>query len=116
MLAQRAFARFAWRLRTLGRERLMDLCAQCHAKDAKSPSEIPRVDLATPAMLKPRLKASLQIAAFQEFVDDFGNDGAQDAVERLVSLGINLFKLGIMAVRTLPEWRFFWISGAIGLH
>ena len=52
-------------------------------------------------------KASLQIVALEEFVDDFGDDGAQDAVALLVCLGINLFKLGIVAVGALPERRLF---------
>ena len=61
-------------------------------------------------------EAALQVAAVQELVDDLGDDGAQDAVARLVSLRISRLELVVVAVGALPERRLFRISGAIDLH
>jgi len=59
---------------------------------------------------------TFEVGAVQELVDHLGDDGTQGAAARLMTFGINLFKLGIVAVGTLPERRFFRISGAINLH
>jgi hypothetical protein len=59
---------------------------------------------------------ALQIAAVQKLVDHLRDDGPQEAVARLVPLGINLLELLVVAVGTLPERRFLRISGAIDLH
>jgi len=61
-------------------------------------------------------ESALQVAAVEEFVDDFGDDGAQGAVARLVSLRANLLELVVVAVGALPERGLFRISGAIHLH
>ena len=61
-------------------------------------------------------EAALQVAAFQELVDHLGDDGAQEAVARLVFLGISLLELVVVAVGALPERRLLRISGAIDLH
>jgi predicted DNA-binding transcriptional regulator YafY len=58
-------------------------------------------------------EAALQVAAVEKFVDHFGDDRAQDAVARLVSLRVHLLELLVVAVDALPERRLFRISGAI---
>ena len=61
-------------------------------------------------------ETALQVAALQEFVHHLGDDRSQDAVARLVGLGISRLELVVMAVRALPERRLLRISGAIDLH
>jgi hypothetical protein len=61
-------------------------------------------------------KAAREVAAFQEFMHHLGDDGSQDAVARLVRLGISRLELGVVAVGALPERRLFRIAGAIDLH
>jgi len=59
---------------------------------------------------------ALEVAAVQELVDDFRDDGTQRAAARLIILGVSLLKRVIVAMGTLPEGRFLRISGAIDLH
>ena len=59
---------------------------------------------------------AFQVAAIEKFVNHLGDDGAQPAVTRLVSIRIDLLKLVIVPVGALPERRLFWVAGAIGLH
>ena len=61
-------------------------------------------------------EAAFEVAAFEEFVDDFGDDGAQAAIARLVSRRVNRLKLAVVAVGALPERRLLRIPGAVNLH
>ena len=59
---------------------------------------------------------ALQVPAVQELVDHLGDDGAQDAIARLVGLGISRLELVVVAVGALPQRRLLRISSAINLH
>jgi hypothetical protein len=61
-------------------------------------------------------KPAFQVAAIQELVDHFGDDGAEESVAGLMLLRIGLLELVVMAVGALPERRLFGIAGVISLH
>ena len=61
-------------------------------------------------------KPSLQITTLQKLVDHLGDDGAQDAVARLVKFFVNFLELVIVPAGALPQRRFLRVSGAIDLH
>ena len=61
-------------------------------------------------------KAAFEVAAVQELVNDFGDDGTQDSEVRRVVAGIAIEEVAEVAVNALPEGRFLRISGAIKLH
>ena len=48
-------------------------------------------------------ETALQVAALQEFVHHLGDNGSQDAVARLVGLGISRLELFVVAVGNLPQ-------------
>ena len=61
-------------------------------------------------------KTSGQVPTLQEFVDHLGDNRAQAAEAGLVFIGVDLLELVVVAVGALPERRFFWVAGTIGLH
>ena len=48
-------------------------------------------------------KAALEVAALEEFVDDFGNDGAEGAEAGLAGLGVDFLEVVVVVVGALPQ-------------
>ncbi len=61
-------------------------------------------------------KAAFQVAAVEELVDDFRDDGSQEAVAGLVPLLVDLQKPVEIPLQALPQRRGLGLLGTVGLH
>ena len=61
-------------------------------------------------------EATIEVAAFEEFVDDLRDDGAQGAKAGLVFLRVEFDERGEVAVDALPEGRLSRVAGAVEVH